>query len=475
VAFSIKYIYQAVDKFSAVAEKMKQKAGALKNKLDKLGNSFEKTGKNIKSIGKNMTTYGTLPILGLGTAALMSASKIETMEVAFESMLGSQEKAKAMTKELIDFTAKTPFQLEGVASSAKTLLAFGVTQEDMTNKLQLLGDIASGANVPLSDMAQIFGKVKTKGRAYTEELMQLAERGIPIMDVLTKKFGVQKEELFDLASKGKISYTMIEEALQSMTSKGGIFHEQMIKQSKTLAGLFSTLKDNVNIAFAEFGFAAVEALDLKNVMSDLIVKLQESVEWFRQLSPETKKTTVYFTIAAAVIGPLIIGLGMLIMSLKYIAAALGVVATAVTGPIGFFILLGGAVSYLYYKFEWFAKLVNSFSAIITYCLKKAINIGKIFFNKISEYMGMAGQVISDTVSYIGNAIKKVKEFFGFASDNEVRINVKKSVSVDEVKTTSMAKVDLNINDPNNRVGETRTRQTGNMDLNVGRNMAGAYE
>ena len=62
------------------------------------------------------------------------------------------------SSRLTDFTAKTPFQLEDVGAAAKMLLSFGVAGDDIIDRLQVLGDIAAGANVPLQDMAAIYGK-----------------------------------------------------------------------------------------------------------------------------------------------------------------------------------------------------------------------------------------------------------------------------------------------------------------------------
>lgn len=54
------------------------------------------------------------------------------------------------------------------------------------------------------------------------------------------------EQLKDEMSKGQISFEMVKEAMQDATSEGGQFNGAMEKQSKTLSGLFSTLKDNFN-------------------------------------------------------------------------------------------------------------------------------------------------------------------------------------------------------------------------------------
>ena len=53
---------------------------------------------------------------------------------------------------------------------------------------------------------------------------------------------------------GKISFEMVADAMKSATSEGGLFYQSMEKQSKTMTGMLSTLKDNL----AEFGRDAGE-------------------------------------------------------------------------------------------------------------------------------------------------------------------------------------------------------------------------
>ena len=97
------------------------------------------------------------------------------------------------------------------------MLIAGVAVEDMEAQLRVLGDVAAGANRPLTDMSAIFAKIKNKGKAYTEELLQLSDAGVPILNILSERLGVTKDEVFDLASKGRISADIMEKAFKIMT------------------------------------------------------------------------------------------------------------------------------------------------------------------------------------------------------------------------------------------------------------------
>ena len=131
-------------------------------------------------------------------------------------MTGSAEKGKAIMKDLVEFTAKTPFQLEGVGNTAKQLLAFGFTTKEVKENLQFLGDAASGSGNDLGSLGQIFGQVAAAGKLTGERLNQLQERAIPIGPALAKTMGVAESSIKEMVSAGKISFTDFETAFKSL-------------------------------------------------------------------------------------------------------------------------------------------------------------------------------------------------------------------------------------------------------------------
>ena len=309
----------------------------IRNKSRQVSASLSEMGSKMTSVGRSLTAGLTLPIVGLGAVALKTAADMQTMEVGFESMTGSAENAKALMEDLISFTAKTPFQLDGVGDATRQLLAFGFEQEDVLGHLKTLGDIAAGANVPLGDMAQIFGQASAKGKVMTEQLLQLSDRGVPVIQVLADQMGVAKEEIFDMASKGQIAFEDLEAAMVSMTEEGGIFANQMEKQSNTLSGAWSTLKDNVTLALADVGNTLAETFNLQENIPKMTEKIAALAEAFKNLSPNMQKAIVIVAAIAAAAGPLLLVLGAAATAISAIVSILPLLAGAfdsLTGPVG---------------------------------------------------------------------------------------------------------------------------------------------
>lgn len=197
------------------------------------------------------------------------AAELEQVGVAFETMLGSGNAAKKLMGELTTFSAATPFEFPEIARSAKQLLAFGVGADDMTNKLTMLGDISAGVGKPLEEMAAIYGKIKSRGQLTGQTLNQLAQAGVPIYKALAKQLGVAESEVAAMVSTGKAGFPQVDAALKGLTAEGGQFAGLMKKQSTTLAGLWSTLTDNIGLTMAGMVTAMVDAFSLRDALSSL--------------------------------------------------------------------------------------------------------------------------------------------------------------------------------------------------------------
>ncbi len=151
-------------------------------------------------------------------------------------MLKSGTQAKGLMDRLIDTAAKTPFDLSGIASSAKQMLAYGSTVDNVVDELVMLGNVASGVGAPLQDIAYLYGTLRTQGRAFSVDIRQFAGRGIPIYEELAKVLGVTKDEVSNLVTEGKVGFAEVEKAFQNMTGKAGTYYNLMQEQKQVPNG-----------------------------------------------------------------------------------------------------------------------------------------------------------------------------------------------------------------------------------------------
>lgn len=225
-----------------------------------IGNTAEKEGSRIDNIFRKITVAAT----GFFTAqqALGYAQKIaqvrgeyQQLEVAFNTMLGSKAKADALMTQLINTAAKTPFDLVGVSSSAKQLLAYGIAADKVNDTLVRLGNIAAGLSIPLQDIAWLYGTTMTQGRLYAEDLNQFTGRGIPMIRELAKELGVAENEVKALVAEGKVGFPEVQKVIENLTNSGGMFYNLMEEQSKTITGKISNMSDAISVMLNEVGKA----------------------------------------------------------------------------------------------------------------------------------------------------------------------------------------------------------------------------
>lgn len=203
---------------------------------------------SIQSFAQNGAKYIVSYLVGQGMGTLLQSivqtrGQFQQLEIAFTTMLKSGTQAKGLMNRLIDTAAKTPFDLSGVASSAKQMLAYGSTVDNVVDELVMLGNVASGVGAPLQDIAYLYGTLRTQGRAFTVDIRQFAGRGIPIYEELAKVLGVTKDEVSNLVTEGKVGFAEVEKAFQNMTGKAGTYYNLMQEQSKSLTGMISNMGD----------------------------------------------------------------------------------------------------------------------------------------------------------------------------------------------------------------------------------------
>lgn len=213
---------------------------------------------------------------------LSLAASAEQTAVSFEVLTGSAEKGKKVMDDLRKFAASTPFEFPELADAAKKLVAFGFNSDTVVTSMRRLGDISAGLGIPIGELADLFGKAKVQGRMTMEDINQLAGRGIPIQEELAKQFGVSGEEVRKLVETGQVSFGNLEEAIKSLTGEGGRFAGLMAKQSQTLGGLWSTMKDNATTALTTIGLKLADSLNIREVMGNLLSNLDAMMPQIEQ-------------------------------------------------------------------------------------------------------------------------------------------------------------------------------------------------
>jgi len=227
-------------------------AGLGKGGAAALGAGFSATGVALKA-GIGAALAGGAAAMAVGVKAVTSAADFEQTKVAFTTLIGDAGKAEQTLAKLRQLGAETPFEFPELADAGRKLIAFGEGSDTVTETLRKIGDVSSGVQAPIGEIAEVYGKARVAGRIFAEDINQLTGRGIPIIGELAKQFGVSESQVKKLVESGQVGFPQIEKAFSNMAGEGGKFHDMMKAQSATTSGLFSNLKDAVGQVFQALG------------------------------------------------------------------------------------------------------------------------------------------------------------------------------------------------------------------------------
>lgn len=299
-----------------------------------------------------------LAIAGIGAASVKAAADMEQTRKAFTTLLKDATLAKDFLAELETFAANTPFELPGLLQASKKMLAFGFTAQQVIPVLTAVGDSAAALGMGQEGIDRLtiaIGQMQAKGKVSAEEMLQLAEAGVPAWQMLADAMGTSIPQAMKMAEKGTIdSATGIQAIISGMNSKfGGMMQEQ----SSTINGMLSNIQDSIGQTMVVIGDEITEGLDLKPALkeaqddlSDFAAKVKSSgiAEAIRDTVPPAAGATIA-AFAAVLTATAIPAMAKLGLSAASTAAAFA----GITGPIALAAAGIGAAAYLIWQnWDW---------------------------------------------------------------------------------------------------------------------------
>lgn len=369
----------------AISKNAKEANEVFGKTIDQLGTKMSNMAGQFRAMAAIESPFGMLK------EGVALAADAERLEVAFGTMLRSAEKGKQMIQDLQKFAAETPLELPGLTQVTKTLLQFGVTGENIIPTIRMLGDVANGEQDKLQRLAIAFGQARAAGRLMGEEVAQMREAGFNPLQEISRTTGKSIAQLSDEMGKGRISVEMMEAAFKSATSEGGMFFEGMKNASKTAAGLWSTMQDDIDGFKRSLGLLIIEQFNLKDVMKAVSAVAQELTGWIQNLDSESK-------LLITILGTAVLSFGALVIAWKIGAIAIGMVV--------------GVLKDVVLTLKWIIPLIWNYAKAVTVVetLTTAWGIALAALPWVAAVAGAAALLagigaIVDEVTGAGEAIK----------------------------------------------------------------------
>lgn len=254
-------------------------------KLTREYKEFAQGGNNADVVMKSLTDSlrrtateigGLVAIKKFGSNVIEATGKMQQLDVALSTILQSKSKADGLLAEISEFAKKTPFNLDEVANGAKQLLAYGTSADNVVDELSMLGDVASGLQIPLGQLIYLYGTLRVQGRAYWRDIQQFQGRGVNVVEEMAKNLGVTQDQIKSLVEEGKIGFNDVEKAFKSMTSEGGKFNNMLENSAGTWPQRLSNIEDTLFQKMNEFGNKYKEVFEFGiGTAEDLVESLDD--------------------------------------------------------------------------------------------------------------------------------------------------------------------------------------------------------
>lgn len=227
---------------------------SLKIRIDGDASDYEKklSGLKVKTkasladikAGIDMTTQAVGKLIEVASKGVNYNATLEQYRTSFEVMTGSAEKAADVVERLRTMGAETPFETTDLVQVTQLLMQYGFTADDAIEKMSMLGDIAQGNKEAMVSIATGYAQMSSAGKVNLQDIKQMINGGFNPLQEISERTGESMASLYDRISKGNMAVSEITDSMRYATSEGGKFFQSMEKQSKTLNGQLSTLKDN---------------------------------------------------------------------------------------------------------------------------------------------------------------------------------------------------------------------------------------
>jgi len=121
-----------------------------------------------------------------------------------------------------------------------------------------------------------FAQSASAGKLNGQDLLQMINAGFNPLQEISEKTGKSMAQLRKEMEAGKIGIDQVKGAFVTATSEGGRFYQMNQKQSLTLAGQWSTLKDNVEVFLTKIGqLEATPVKELVNSVNQLLTLINK--------------------------------------------------------------------------------------------------------------------------------------------------------------------------------------------------------
>ncbi len=209
----------------------------------------------------------------LAGSFLSVGSSMDQMKLSLDTI--TKGEGEQWFKDLNEWALKMPVNTKTAIGAFTQMRAMGLepTIEQMTTLVDTTSALG-GSSDTLTGIARALGQMATKGRVSTEELLQLAERGVPVFQILKEKMGLTNEELGKIGTLGLDAQKAIGTLIEGMDERFG-------GQSEKMQGMWAGLIESLKSFWGEFQRMIMDS-GVMDYLEDKLSAIMANIEgWYQ--------------------------------------------------------------------------------------------------------------------------------------------------------------------------------------------------
>ena len=317
---------------NAEAELEELKKGFSDTSLTKAwGQQFIDVGEQMSDFGDKLTKYVTLPLAGLGTAAVTAAAQFEDgMAKIYTIAVDSNEPMEKMRDDLVQLSNDTGFSLDDLSEATYQAVSASV---DAGKAVEFMGDATKLARAGFTTTTKAVDLLTTVINAYGYEvedatwisdmLLKTQNDGKTILDELASSMGI----IIPMASNYGVGLDQISAAYAAMTKQGvkteratTFLRAVFTELEKESSGVAKILEEKTGKSFAQL---MNDGNDLSDVLRILYDAVDGDTEAFQRLFGNVRATQAVASLVAKGTGEFSEAFGMLDYELERVQDSAG--------------------------------------------------------------------------------------------------------------------------------------------------------
>lgn len=241
-------------------DKMRESHSKTAASANKLSSAYHNQSTYLSRLIQRMAAYAGVSYVGnFLTNVREVTAQFELQRISLGAIIQDQQRANQLFEEIKTFALKSPVKILDLTKYTKQLAAYKIGVDELFDTTKRLTDISVGLGVSMDRIVLMYGQIRATGYLRASEVRQATEAGIPLVEELAKKLSKANDELvtaadvMDMISKRAISFDMVKEVFDDMTSAGGIFYNMQEKQGNTLFGMWQKLGDAAAVMYDQIG------------------------------------------------------------------------------------------------------------------------------------------------------------------------------------------------------------------------------